>query len=330
VLFTYFLSRMKARPSDHLKRFIARPVRFLLAIVIANFVFGLTSVPVAARALSEVGTLLTIIVTWTIIGLCDFLFDRLTDRFRRNEQHTAATVLLPPLKNAAKVIIIIIALLVWLDNVGFKVTTILAGLGVGSIALALALQKSLENLIGAITLYISKPVRVGDFCKFGDTLGTVEEISLRSTRVRTLDRTVVNVPNGEFMNLQLNNFTQRDKIWYHPKISLRYETTPDQIRSILTEIKNLLTSHPKVLPDLARVRFTSFGAYSLDLDIFAYIDVTQYGEYLAIAEDLNLGIMDIVAQAGSSFAFPSQTTYLESGQGFDKELTSVSESRKKE
>jgi MscS family membrane protein len=132
------------------------------------------------------------------------------------------------------------------------------------------------------------------------------------------------------MNLQLNNFTQRDRIWYHPKISLRYETTPDQIRSILAEIKKLLTSHPKVLSDSARVRFTNFGTYSLDLDIFAYIDVTQYAEYLAIAEDLNLSIMDIITQAGSSFALPSQTTYLESGQGFDEELTRLAESQVRE
>ena len=325
VLFVYFLSRTRARPSDRLKRFIARPIRFLLTLLLMRFVFNLTSIPVAARALSEVGTLLTIIITWAIIGLCGLIFERLADRFRRSDQLTAATVLLPPLKNAATIIVIVIALIVWLDNIGFKVTTLLAGLGVGSIALALAAQKSIENLIGAVTLYTSKPVRVGDFCKFGETLGTVEEIGLRSTRVRTLDHTVVSVPNAEFMNLPLNNFSKRGKIWYHPKISLRYETTPDQIRAILAEIKKLLTSHPKVLPDPARVRFTNFGAYSLDLDIFAYIDVTAYGEYLAIAEDLNLQIMNIVAQAGSNFALPSQTTYLESGKGLDEELTRLAE-----
>ena len=331
VLFVYFLSRTRARPSDRLKRFIARPIRLLLTVLLMRFAFlNLTSIPVAARALSEVGTLLTIIITWAIIGLCGLIFERLADRFRRSDQLTAATVLLPPLKNAATIIVIVIALIVWLDNIGFKVTTLLAGLGVGSIALALAAQKSIENLIGAITLYTSKPVRVGDFCKFGETLGTVEEIGLRSTRVRTLDHTVVSVPNAEFMNLPLNNFSKRGKIWYHPKISLRYETTPDQIRAILAEIKKLLTSHPKVLPDPARVRFTKFGAYSLDLDIFAYIDVTAYGEYLAIAEDLNLQIMNIVAQAGSSFALPSQTTYLESGKGFDKELTRLGESQVRE
>ena len=107
---------------------------------------------------------------------------------------------------------------------------------------------------------------------------------------------------------------------YRPRISLRYETTPAQVRAILAEIKKLLTDYPKVLPYPARVRFTNFGAYSLDLDVFAYIDVDQYGEYLKIAEELNLHIMDIVAEAGSSFAFPSQTTYIESGQGLDKDL----------
>jgi MscS family membrane protein len=331
VLFVYFLSRTRARPSDRLKRFIARPIRFLLTVMLARFVLlNLTSIPVAARTLSEVGTLHTIIIVWTIIGLCGLIFERLADRFRRSDQRTAATVLLPPLKNIATIVIIVIALLVWLDNIGFKVTTLLAGLGVGSLALALAAQKSIENLIGAVTLYTSKPVRVGDFCKFGETLGTIEEIGLRSTRVRTLDHTVISVPNAEFMNIPLNNFSKREKIRYHPKISLRYETTPDQIRAILAEIKKLLISHPKVLPDPARVRFTSFGTYSLDLDIFAYIDVTDYSDYLEIAEELNLKIMNIVAQAGSNFALPSQTTYLESGKGLDEELTRLAESQVRE
>jgi MscS family membrane protein len=266
-----------------------------------------------------------IIFTWFVMGLLDFIFDRLADRLRGDGQRSAAVMLLPPLRNAVKIILVVVALIIWLDNIGFKVTTLLAGLGVGSIAVALAAQKSIENLIGAITLYTSKPVRVGDFCKFGDFLGTIEEIGLRATRVRTLDNTIVTVPNGEFMSLHIDNFTKRKKIWYHPRISLRYETSPDQIRSILAEIKKLLTSHPRVLPDPARVRFTTFGAYSLDLDIYAYIDETRYGEFLEIAEDLNLQIMDIVTKAGSRFAFPSQTTYIESGQGLDKDLAKAAE-----
>jgi MscS family membrane protein len=283
---------------------------------------------VEARAVAEAKTLLIVAIVWIIIRFFDIVADRLDHRFRRRGRE-AATVLLRPLCNAAKILVIVIAVMVWLDNVGFRVTTLLAGLGVGGLALALAAQRPIENMIGAITLYMSRPVRVGDFCRFGDTIGTVEEIGLRATRVRTLDRTVVNVPNAEFVRLQLENFAAREKIWYHPRIRLRYETTPDQIRFMLVEVRKLLYAHPKVLSDPARIRFTEFGTHSLDLDIFAYVDVRDYGEFLEVAEDLNLRIMDIIAKSGSSLAVPSQTTYLERGKGLNEELARKAEAQVK-
>ena len=124
-----------------------------------------------------------------------------------------------------------------------------------------------------------------------------------------------------------DNFGERRKIWYHPKLHLRYETTPDQLRCILVEVRKILYAHPKVDPDPARIRFVGFGEWSLDLEIFAYVMTDDYGEYLEIAEDLNLRIMDAVLGAGSRFAFPSQTTYLESGPGLDAERASAAEGR---
>jgi MscS family membrane protein len=238
--------------------------------------------------------------------------------------------LLPPGRRVAQLVLVAIAALVMLDNFGFNVTTLIAGLGVGGIAVALAAQKSIENLFGGLTLYADRPVAVGDFCRFGDTVGTVEEIGLRSTRIRTLERTVVSVPNAEFSNLFLDNFTRRDKFWYHPTIGLRYETTPDQLRCILVAIREMLYAHPNVDPDPARVRFTQFSAYSLDLEIFAYVRAADYAKYLGVAEDLNLRIMDIVSEAGSSFAFPSQTTYVETGQPLDAELAQQATGRVRE
>ena len=170
-----------------------------------------------------------------------------------------------------KIIIILVAILVWLDNLGFKVTTLVAGLGIGGLAVALAAQKSLENLLGAITLYMSAPVRVGDFCRFGDKSGTVEEIGLRSTRIRTLDHTIIHVPNGFLADQYLENFAAREKILYHPKIGLRLDTTPDQVRYVLIEVRTLLYAHPKVDPTPARIRFVGFGMYALELEVFAYI-----------------------------------------------------------
>jgi len=146
----------------------------------------------------------------------------------------------------------------------------------------------------------------------------------------TLDRTVVTVPNSEFSNLQIENFARRDRIWYHPAIHLRYETTPDQIRYILVEAHRMLYAHPKVDSASARIRFTGFDSSSLTLEVFSYVLVTDYGEYLEVAEDLNLRIMDTVAASGSSFALPSQTTYLEEGRGLDPDRTRAVEAQVKE
>jgi MscS family membrane protein len=196
-------------------------------------------------------------------------------------------------------------------NLGIPLTPVLAGLGVGGIAVALAAQNSLENLIGGFNLFTDRPIRVGDFCRFGQRIGTVEEIGLRSTRVRSLDDTVISIPNSSFSKMELENFAKRTKVWYHPRIQLAKSATPDQVRFVLVEVRKMLYSHPKVDPKPARIRFVEFGTSSLDLDIFAYVSVTDYGEYLGVAEDLNLRIMEIVSRAGTSLAVPVQRTLLE-------------------
>lgn len=321
-----FVVRRRQTPlTEQLGRIIMGPGRFLLFVLLVRVGIDLLGPSVALKALMHAGTITIIAIVWAIWRLFELWSDLLERRLRRRDQESAI-VFLRPAKNALKVISLLVAIVVWLDHLGFQVTTLLAGLGVGGIAVALAAQKSLENLIGGITLYTSQPVRVGDFCSFGDKIGTVEEIGLRATRIRTLDRTVVHVANAEFVNLQLNNFGQRDKIWYHPRLRLSYETTPDQLRYILVEVRKMLYSHPKVLPDPARIRFTEFGAYSLDLDVFSYVGVTDYNEYLEITEDLNLRIMDIVAAAGASLALPSQTAYLKRGTQRDDQRVQAAES----
>lgn len=152
-----------------------------------------------------------------------------------------------------------------------------AGLGVGGLAIALAVRPTLENIIGGLTLFADQPVRVGDFCAYGDKIGTVEEIGLRSTRIRSLERTIVTIPNAEFSRMQLINYTRRDMMLYKFILDLRYETTPDQLRYVLAKIREMLLGHPKVTPDPARIRFLEFGAYSLNLEVFAYVDSQDWG-----------------------------------------------------
>ena len=198
-----------------------------------------------------------------------------------------------------------------------NLTAVLAGLGIGGIAVALAAQKTLENLLGGITIASDQPIRVGDFCRVGDYLGTVQVVGLRSTRIRTLDRTIVSIPNGQLAIMNLENFTLRDKIWFKHALNLRYETTTDQLRYILAEIREMLYKHPKVESVSARVRLIGFVGSAFNLEVFAYVLESSYETFLHIQEDLLLRIMDIVAASGSGFAFPSQTTYLAQDAGMD-------------
>jgi MscS family membrane protein len=211
------------------------------------------------------------------------------------------------------------------DAFGVPVAPLLASLGVGGLAIALAVRPTLENVLGGFTLFADKPVRVGDFCVYGDKLGTVEEIGLRSTRIRSLERTVVTVPNAEFSQMQLENFTRRDRMLFRTTLGLRYETTPEQLRYTLAKLRELLIAHPMVSPDPLRVRFIGFGAYSLDVEIFAYVLSADYSTHLGIVEDLNLRIMDVIEEAGTGFAFPSQTTYFARDKALDAERVKAAE-----
>lgn len=243
-----YLKKHPTPVTDRVGRLVRGPLHFLLFLLLAGVMIDYINPPLWFQALLKAHTLLIVALVWIFLWIIDFSLDHLTERYRRQAKSTAS-VLLPPLGTAAKTLFIIIALLVWLDNLGFKVTTLLAGLGIGGLAVALALQRPIENLISAITLYTSQPVAVGDFCRFGENIGTVEEIGLRATKVRTLDHTLLTVPNIDFVHLPLENFSKREKIRYYPQIRLRYETTTDQIRYILVEIRKMFYAHPKVLDD---------------------------------------------------------------------------------
>jgi MscS family membrane protein len=211
---------------------------------------------------------------------------------------------------------------------GIPLTPLLAGLGVGGLAVALAARPTLENLIGGVTLFADKPVRVGDPCVFNNRFGFVEEIGLRSTRIRTLDRTIVSVPNSQFAELQLENFNRRDCIRFYTVLPLRYETTPEQLRYVLAKIRELLLAHPKIsnTPPLPNhVRFVGPGEHSLNVEIFSFSTTADWGEFLGIREDLLLRIMDIVKEAGTGLAIPAQTTYLTRDRALDAEHTHTAE-----
>jgi MscS family membrane protein len=196
------------------------------------------------------------------------------------------------------------------DFLGVPLTPVVAGLGVGGLAIALAVRPTLENIIGGLTLFADKPVRIGDFCRFGSELGTVEEIGLRSTRLRRLDDMLVSVPNADFSQRELTNYSRCRQRLYRTTLGLRMGTTPAQLRAALDGLREMLADHPDVSPDWLHVRFHGFGAYALEVEIFAYVRTPDWLEYRAIREDINLRIMEVIEAARTRLAFPSQTAYL--------------------
>jgi MscS family membrane protein len=222
----------------------------------------------------------------------------------------------------------VITIVVYVSNeLGVPLYGIVAGLGVGGLAIALAVRPTLENIISGLILFTDKPVRIGDFCRFGNEVGTVEAIGMRSTRIRRTDDTLVSVPNADFVQLELHNYARRRARLYETTLGLRYETTPEQLRYVLVRLREMLNGHPKVSPDKLHVRFDGFGAYSLDIALFAFIRTRDWLTYRAIREDINLRIIDIVNEAGTGFAFPSQTAYLSRDTGLDSERSREAEMR---
>ena len=234
------------------------------------------------------------------------------------------------LRRGIKLVLIAIGIIAILNIFGLNVTSGLAALGIGGIALALGAQKTIENFVGSLTIIADQPLRVGDYCKVDDTAGTVEQIGMRSTRIRTNTRTLVIVPNGQLAALKIENFAYRDRILFNPTLGLRYETTPDQIRYLLTEIRQVLNSHPDVGPDPARVRFTGWENDKLTVEIFGYINVRDFNRYLEIKESLALKIMEIVAESGTGLAFSNQALYMGKDTGISEEKTKQAEARVQE
>jgi len=218
-------------------------------------------------------------------------------------------------------------LVVGADRLGIPVYGIIAGLGVGGLAIALAAQPTIENLIGGMNLFADRPMRVGDFCKYGEEVGTVEAIGIRSARIRGIDRTLTTIPNAVLAKMPIVNLTRRDQMLIKTVIGLRYETTPEQLRFILVKLREMLLGHPRISPDPARARFVGFGASSLDIEVFAYVMTRDWGEFLGIREDIFLRIMDIIAEAGASIAFPSRTVYFGRDRGADDGKVGAAEAR---
>ncbi len=287
------------------------PVRLLLLAIAIRWLLSSVSLSLFVRQFwSNAASLMMIAaVVWLLI-LLNGEIEQYIRRRIPTSNFAAGVSLLRLVRRAADVVVLFAGLLVILRLFAVDATPALAGLGVGGIAVALAAQKTLENVIAGASLVFDQAIRVGDFLKMGEVVGTVDQIGLRSTRIRTLDRTVVSVPNSQIASVSLETMSMRDKFWFHPVVGLRYETTSAQLRTVVDGIRRMLDEHPSVDAESVRVRFFRLGAFSLDVDVSAYFFARDWNDFMEIQEQLLFTLTEIVSNAGAEIAFPSQTMYM--------------------
>ena len=286
------------------------PIRLLLLALGIHWIFSDVSLPLFARQFwSSTATVITIAATaWLLILLTGWI-EQYAHRLIRERNITGVAAILRLVRRVTELLVIVAGVLVTLYRFGLNPTAFLTGLGVGGIAVALAAQKTLENVIGGISLILDRVVHLNDTITLGNIRGTVENIGLRSTRIRTLDRTVVSIPNGQMANMTLENFSTRDKFWFHPVLALRVGTSAAKIRTVVECIGRLLKESQEVAADSVRVHFLQFARESLEVEVFAYVSVRDWPQFLAIQEGLLLRIAECLESVGVQIALPLQAAF---------------------
>jgi MscS family membrane protein len=298
---------------DRLVQLMSSPLGLVLALQALRI--ASPWLPLDARASSTLSDAVAIVTTlavlWTAFRSIDLARAMLERRSWAIDRPSSRSLLSIGAR-FAKVTVLVISGIVGLAQLGVSVASLIAGLGIGGLAVALAAQKTLENLFGTLSIGVDQPMREGDVVKLYDVVGTVEQIGLRSTRIRTLDRTIVTVPNGELANQRIESYSVRDRLRLATTIGLVYGTTSAQMRAILAELEAILRRHPRIWPDAVVVRFCGLGASSLDLEIQAWFQTTEWAEFQAIRQDILLEFMAAIERLGSAIAFPTRTVHLAS------------------
>lgn len=311
-----FLVRRLLSPDSavyHLLHAALPPLALFLSFVAFRIYGEDAAVSIIARqtVLRYLGILGVIALVWFALRLVDAVTTWLTGRMERAERRQAASVIVFA-RRVIKVVLLVLALIGILDTLGFDVTTGLAALGFGGLLLALGAQKSVENLVGTVTVLADRPIQVGDFCRVGEVLGTIEDIGIRSTRIRTNERTVVTIPNGDFSSQKIENYSKRDRFLFQVVFGVEYSLSAQRVREAVDLIEAALAEHPRVLHDPRRATLKELAPDSLAIETFAYIDTPDYAESLALRQELLLDILGRLEDADIPLAFPTRTLYLRS------------------
>lgn len=306
-------SRSRTDLDDLLVEALSKPTRKIPIVV--GLYFALNALHPPQIVLDGGQKLLALAISLLLMWLMLRLVNVGTEVLHRWAQRTDSALdnqLVPLVSKAAKVTVGLLAVLLVLQNLGYSISGLIAGLGVGGLAVALAAQKTLSDVFGSVMLLVDRPFTVGDWIKSpdGQVEGVIEEIGFRSTKIRTFEKTLIYVPNSRLADFIIDNIDRRPirRVWI--TVGVTYDTTRSQMQKAVSEIRSMLASHEGVDQDFFIVRFTDFGASSLDIMVYYFANTTAWDDYLAVREDVNLKIVGILEELGMEIAFPTQSVRL--------------------
>lgn len=306
--------KTKGELDDRFLASLRKPAEMMVLVIglfVAVEILNLPIEPynVHGIAISLLKAFVIFVIAWFLFNLVSII-DHYLQRWAERTESTLDDHLAPMVRKSLRIFIVVMALLMAIQSFGYPITGLLASLGIGGLAFALAAKDTISNIFGSIMIIFDRPFRIGDWIKAGDMEGTVEEIGFRSTKIRTFAKTLIMVPNNVIANMAIDNFSRMPKRRIKLNIGISYDATPAQMREVVRRIRELLTQHPSIDQDFFLVNFTDFGASSLDVMVYCFTTTTVWGDYLDAREDVSLKIMDIVEELGLEIAFPSQTVYL--------------------
>lgn len=287
---------------------MAPPLRLWLAAIAVTVIAPRLGLSIVARELFArfveiVAWFAFAWLAWRVVdALGGVVIRRLNQRGSGQFAQLAAFI-----RRLVKALVIVIGIIAIFDTLGYDMTAGIAALGVGGLALALGAQKLIENLVASVTILADQPVRVGEFCKVGDTLGTVEELGIRSTKIRTLEETLVVIPNSDFAAKQIENYARRRQFWFHPMLNLHQSTPPDKLAAFMERLRALLAEDERFAGP-PRVRLLGVGNDRLPIEVFAYVRVPDYDAFLLVQEEVTLRMLGLVSEMDLTLAPPTTAT----------------------
>jgi MscS family membrane protein len=310
------LLKTKTEINDIIIRAIKNPIGYIILLqgfYIAIIILQLPDKIGQFNTVSIINTIDVVITSFIILYFIFSIIDIVGYYLYKESKKTESALdeqIVSLVIKSLRVLVVTIGILTVIQNFGYNITSLIAGLGIGGLAFALAAQTTLSNLFGSVTIFSDKPFRIGDLVQIGDINGIVEDVAFRTTRIRRLDQALVTVPNSKFVNTEVINYSAMKKRKIEFYLGLTYDTSIDKIKLVVDGIKSIIEDDEKFDHSLYLVRFTDFGEYSLNIYVYCFTTITDFVAFYTIKEELNLKIMRLLENLGVKMAFPSRTVYL--------------------